>query len=521
VIGRIRVVAGLALLAALLIVASPTGATLVKKPVTKGLGSGAIFQGPLGKRSCYGSAASVSLGRQRCTLIAELDKADPTIPPAVASDSRALYIASQGGVVILKRDSSGGLSFGSCAVIAGACGAIESGDASVTQLVVGPGGRQLYVVLVRRDATEIHALAIGAGDGLAPDPSCLLLAIAQQYSTPENPRNCRVDLRADHASTYGLAFTPDGRFAYAIDSGTGSGVLEMARGADGSLTVLPGCVSTTGTRSDSQTDTCETVTPTPKQAGQNLNVEQLVATPDSSGLVLRGNDSHGDHVGGFVVRFSIGADGGLTRSRAPTGCVNATGINGCYRSPALLGLMSPIAVVGKRVYLGSSDFVNGTLGIHSNVLGYELAGDGGLSLPAGAAGCVGNTTEPAKPIRKLGACSLGREAMRHPLSLLAGPRGNTLYVVGHMEFDSLGIALLRLGAGGAPAPVSGPTGCFLDGGVYATEKTPCNHPFVSGTETLHNSEATLALSPDGRFAYVIDQPPRNEFARLNVLQQRP
>jgi hypothetical protein len=262
--------------------------------------------------------------------------------------------------------------------------------------------------------------------------------------------------------------------------------------------------------------------PTPQSAGQNLNVEQLVATPDSSGLVVRGNDINGEHVGGFIVRFSIGADGGLTRSRAPTGCVNATGINGCSRSPALLGLMSPIAVLGKRVYVGSSDLVNPPLGIfHSNVVGYELAGDGGLSLPAGAAGCVGNITEPSKRITKLGACSLGREALRHPASLVAGPRGNTLYVVGYMQFDSRGIALLRLGAGGAPAPVSGPTGCFLDGGVYATEKTPCNPPFVSGTQTLHNSEATLTLSPDGRFAYVLDQPPGKDFARLNVLQQRP
>ena len=118
------------------------------------------------------------------------------------------------------------------------------------------------------------------------------------------------------------------------------------------------------------------------------------------------------------------------------------------------------------------------------------------------------------PIRKVGSCSLGREALRQPADLVAGPDGKTLYSVGFLHSDYRGIALVRL-SGGAPKPVSGPTGCFLDGSIYAREKTPCNKSFALGA--LAEAEQTFTLSPDGRSAYVLDQVPASDFVRLILL----
>jgi hypothetical protein len=509
---------------ALLTIAVPTSATVVNKPVTKGLGKGAIWQAPLSKRSCFGSAPKVSLARQRCTHIPQLDRVDITVRPQSAPDSKALYLADQAGVLVLSRASSGALSFGSCAAMTGACGKDGADGTRVSEVVVGPGGRQLYVVIERQQdgGTEIHTMAIGAGDRLTPDPSCLLLIAVRQYETVENPRNCRVDAADDHVGGYGLVFTLDGRFGYLMSSSaqSSSAIVELARADDGSVSVLPGCVSATGDRGFDLKGVCETILPQAQSGGKILNLLQLAPTPDSSGLVVRGADTFQDERGGFLVRFTIAADGQLTRNGAATACIDVTGSNGCSRSPALLGEVSPMAVVGKRVYVGSAKLVNPILGIfHSNVLGYDLAADGGLSLPAGAAGCVGNVTEPRRKVKKLGGCSLGREAMRHPADLMAGPRGDKLYVTGFIDGDGRGIGLMKLGAGGVPSPVKGPAGCLLGGTINTIEKTPCNHPFAAAT--LPNAELTLALSRDGRSAYVLDQVPASDRSRLNLLQRRP
>ncbi|MEA2426294.1 MAG: hypothetical protein QOH13_2704 [Thermoleophilaceae bacterium] len=514
----------LALGAALLTSASPSAATVVDKPVTKGLGRGAIYQAPLTRHSCLVVDPEARLGRQRCTEVQELNRVDITVRPQAAPDSRALYIADQAGVLVLRRDAGGVLAFDSCAPLTGDCGEDSADGTRVSEVVPGPGGHQLYVVIERsRDGgTEIHAMGIGANDRLTPDPSCLLLIAPQQYSEVANPRNCRVDPGAERVGGYGLTFTPNGRFGYLMSSSaqSASGILELGRAGDGSLSVLPGCVSGTGDRGFDQPHVCETILPQAQSGGQILNLEQLTATPDSSGLVVRGNDTYVDHIGGFLARFTIGADGRLTRNVVATGCVNATGNNGCSRSTALLGDMSSIAVVGSRVYVGTSKLVNPVLGIfNSNVLAYLLGADGGLSLPAGAAGCVGNVTQPFRRVKKLGSCSLGREAMRHPLTLLAGPRGDTLHVVGHIDGNGLGIGLMKLGGAGVATSVKGPTGCLLGGTIGTIEKTPCNHPFAAGTIT--NADSTLTLTPDGRSAYVLDQVPATDFARLNLLQRRP
>src|SRR5437588_397476 len=152
------------------------GATLVRKPVTKGLGHGAIYQPRLDKRSCYGSSPSVKLGRHHCTTLTQLTNASAETKPAVAADSRALYIAAQSGVLVLRRDASGGLAADSCLVLVGPCGETKNDEgADVSEVVLGPDGRQLYVLLDRpRDGgVEIHAMPIGADDRLSMDQACL------------------------------------------------------------------------------------------------------------------------------------------------------------------------------------------------------------------------------------------------------------------------------------------------------------------------------------------------------------
>lgn len=503
-------------------------AVLVSKPVTKGLGHGAIYQPPLDKRSCYGSSPKVKVGGHTCTTITQLTNASAETKPAVAADSRALYVAAQSGVLVLKRDASGGLAADSCLVLVGGCGQAENDEgADVSEVVLGPDGRQLYVLLDRqRDGgVEIHAMPIGADDRLSMDASCLLLIPPSDAGLPvSNPRNCRVAEGENHVSAYGLALTPNGRFAYVLAIAHGvtvAGIVEMARAADGSLSVLPGCVSTTGGRGRDPAQ-CETLLPVAQADQQVLNPLQLAISLDSATLVVRGEDVYEDDRG-FLVRFAINADGSLTRGTAATACVNATGNNGCLRSPALAGEMSPMAIAGGRVYVGAATYVPSNPDIFtSRIVGFTLAGDGGLSLPAGAAGCVGNITRTAARIKKIGSCSIGREALRHPAGLVVGSDGKTLYSVGYLVADSRGIALLRVG-GGAPKPVSGPTGCFQDGTIFAMEKTPCNKPFALGT--LANAEYTFTLSPDGRAAYVLARVLNRagpiDHVRVNVLRRIP
>lgn len=72
-------------------------------------------------------------------------------------------------------------------------------------------------------------------------------------------------------------------------------------------------------------------------------------------------------------------------------------------------------------------------------------------------------------------------------------------------------------SGGTPKPVSGPTGCFLDGSINAIEKTPCNKPFSFGA--IADAELTFTLAPDGRAAYVLNQPHAFDVVKLTVLQR--
>jgi hypothetical protein len=68
-----------------------------------------------------------------------LTGASTVTKPAVAADSRALYVAAQSGVLALKRDSSGRFAYDSCLVLVGPCGQGENNEgADVSELVLGP-----------------------------------------------------------------------------------------------------------------------------------------------------------------------------------------------------------------------------------------------------------------------------------------------------------------------------------------------------------------------------------------------
>ena len=497
--------------------APPVAGTPVPKPLTRGLAPGAIYQARLGKDSCYAAVATVRLGRQRCTTISQLRRVDSTVRPVVAPDSTAVYLAAGGGVLVLRRDSAGRLSYRACAELSGPCDSLAADGSKVSEMALGPDGKQLYALVFReRDGgTEIHPLTIGGDDGLARGASCLLLT---SPGFEDNPRGCRVET-GPHALVSSLALTPDGRFAYVISGTRVASIAELTRGADGSLTGTANCVSTDGGRGSGEAGVCDTLLPTPEDRRDQLfNITQLASTPDSSGLIVRGTDQSAERAD-FLVRFVIGADGRLVRSSAPTACVSHTARLGCAASPLLLGELSPMVVLGNRVYVGSRFSIDAEPPIiHSDLLAYVLAADGGLSLPSGAGGCNGNITGgSARRVKKLGSCSLGREALRQPSGLVAGPRGGTLYVVGFMSGEKRGISLYRLRSGGAPSPGRSMSDCLLDGTIGVVEKTPCNRVFASGT--LEAAHETLALAPDGRSAYVLDRV--RDAPRVNVLRRRP
>jgi hypothetical protein len=514
-----------AVLAGLALCAPTAPARVLKDPVAaKSLGSGAIYQARLSARSCVARAQPARLGRQRCTTIAQLKGVDTTVRPVVAADSKAIYLAANDGVLVLRRDRTGRLAYDSCQPVTGPCGALEDGN-TVSELVLGPGGQQLYAVVQRQrdNGAEIHGLPIGADDRLGPAPGCLLRARVAQYEELANPRGCQVDEGYDHAQTSGLVLTPDGRFAYLITDGPDTvGVAELTRSADGTLVPAAGCVSIDGSRGFEHPGECQTLLPSVPPSDPLVDLKQLAVTPDGASLIAlsqRAFDKPGafSTEGGIVVRFAIDDAGGLVRGAAPTACIDHTGLNGCSASRAMVGTESRIAVADKRVYVASTVTLNNAKGTNeAAVLGYQLGADGGLELPSAAAGCVGATTVAGARIKKLGSCSLGRETLRNLLDLVAGPRGHALYAVGGMGYGVMAVSLLRLGPDGTPKAPQGPTGCL--GSFPVRERTPCNHPLAP--EALADADTTLALAPNGQAGYVLSNIADN-VARLSVLQIRP
>jgi hypothetical protein len=446
------------------------------------------------------------------------------VRPVVASDSKAIYLAANEGVLVLRRDRTGRLAYDSCQPATGPCGALDDGN-TISELVLGPGGHQLYTLIQRQrdNGAEIHGLPIGADDRLGPAPGCLLRARVGQYEELANPRGCQVDEGYDHAQTSGLVLTPDGRFAYLITDGPDTvGIAELKRSPDGTLVPAAGCVSIDASRGFEHPGECQTLLPGVPPSEPLIDLKQLAVTPDGASLIAlsqRGFDKPGafSTYGGILVRFAIDDAGALVRSPAPTACVDHTGLNGCSASPAMVGTESRIAVAGQRVYVASTvTFNNAKATNQAAVLGYQLGADGGLALPSAAAGCVGATTVAGARIKKLGACSLGRETLRNLRDLVAGPRGNSLYAIGGMGSGVMAVSLLRLGPGGTPKAPQGPTGCL--GSFPVRERTPCNHRFAP--EALADADTTLALAPNGQAGYVLSNVADN-VARLSVLQIRP
>ena len=491
----------------------------INTPVpAKTLSAGTIYQAPLSARSCVGLGGRAVLGRQRCTTIPQLKHVDPTVRPVVAPDSRALYIAAQDGVLVLRRTAAGGLAYDSCAQVTGPCGGLEDGN-TITALTLAPGGHTLYVTVDRQrdNGVEIHPLPLGAGDRLGAEPGCLLRARVDQYEVLVNPRNCRVDSGYDHAQTHGLTLTPDGRFAYLITAGPDTtGIAEFTVNPDATLAPAPGCVSDNGSRGFEAPGVCRLLLPVAETRPADINLRQLLVTPDGASLLAFGQRSAStpgtlEEYGGVLVRYTIDAAGGLTRNTAPTACVDATKLTGCSHPAGMLGSETNIVAIGRHVYMPSSTIYNNGLGTgKAKVLTFTLSSDGGLTL----SGCVGATTVKLGKVRKLRACAPGRQTLRNLLDLVAGPRGNVLYATGGVGDDVNAFTVLRLGADGVPKATPGPSGCL--GTFLAREQTKCDAPYAP--EALNDAATTLALAPDGRTGYVLSQP--LDSPRVSILRIR-
>jgi hypothetical protein len=480
----------LALATAPALLARPVG-----KPLTKGLPHGAVFQPKPSARHCFGSNGAVRLGRVRCTTIAQLRHVDTTQPPHFARDSRVVYLAAQGGVLLLKRDSAGGLSYLDCFQISGPCTAFTGDGTSVLEMAVTADGKHLYVLLNRAqdEGTELHALAIGPDDRLTADPSCLLLIRDPGYPV-DNARGCRTELADYHVGGYGLTLTPDARHAFLVelsDSSTNLVIDSLAADANGSLSLLPGCVSATGKRPPA--GTCETLLANPPSGGDLFNILGLVVTPDSGDLIVQG-DEHTVERGNFLVRLRIGADGSLTR----TACLTRVAAHGCTGTPLLLGNTSLPLPLRDGLYVGSSGLPNpsDTSVLSSDLLSFRLPPSGGFSLT----GCTGHLASQTR-IRKLAGCALGREPLRQPQRLLAAPDGNTLLEVGAISGALRGFGLFKVG-GGVARSVTGAGGCLIEA-YWLPERARCNRVFTPGV--LDDAELTSAVSPDGTNVYVVSQ----------------
>jgi hypothetical protein len=331
---------------------------------------------------------------------------------------------------------------------------------------------------------------------------------------PENGRGCRITEGELHVDGHDLALTPDGHFAYLVEAGqTRTSITAMSAGPSGSLTPLPGCMSADGLITNAQNG-CRTLLPRPQTGADLLDIKNLGVTADSRTLIARGNIL-GAERGDFLVGYEIGGDGALTLSSAANACVSRQAAYGCKAVPEMLGVLTDLVVSGSHAYTTSFHIVDERLDrFGSNLLSFRISAAGGLTLPAGRLGCNGFISDPTT-IRKLGSCSLAREPMRSPVRLTLGPHG-TLYVVGLLGSSGRGIGLYRVGATGVPSPAPGIGGCLLDGQAIP-ERALCNRVFAEGS--LSGVDTTLVVSPDGHWAYAVDQP--LDAPRLVVLRRVP
>ncbi|MDW5597605.1 hypothetical protein VSS74_24860 [Conexibacter stalactiti] len=345
------------------------------------------------------------------------------------------------------------------------------------------------------DALETHASADGRHlYALTYTPGTTLVALAidpLDGSLHELPGGCRAaapregcELTPELWRPATTALAPDGRHLYvAGESGAGapmrlwsfvrdpaSGLLTRVPGADGCVTAGP-----------AEAD-CRAVT------GLG-NANALAFSPDGSSLYLA-SASLGSSAGGLATFARDAASGRLTQPSA-TGCLSDAPAPpaGCVAARALAGGAEvAVSADGRNVYVGGGTDAAATIAV------FTRGAQGGLTQPAGTAGCVrgGGAAGDCAAARGMNAPIAG--AFPSPLAL--APDGATLYKGASSAAG--GIAVFARDAGsGALSQLPGRDGCVANGAATADCAGGLGVGGLWGIEAAPGGEAVLAFAYDG------------------------
>jgi DNA-binding beta-propeller fold protein YncE len=208
--------------------------------------------------------------------------------------------------------------------------------------------------------------------------------------------------------------------------------------------------------------------------GRALNEPVAVAvSPDGERVYVAGR-----RFPSGVAVLDRGRGGALTQADGAAGCVAQQGADGCAPTRAM---RSPEDVVvspdGRSVLVAA---------MRSNAVVHLRNGAGGLTQPAGTAGCIARTT--------VKGCADGH-ALRGPVELALTPDGRGVYVASSTS-DAVTI-LRRSRRTGALSQPRGRAGCISQVG----ERRPFRGPCMPGRAL--DEVWSLAVSPDGLNVYTV------------------
>lgn len=395
----------------------------------------------------------------------------------------SLYVATEGSGTVDEYDidpATGSLTAKASASISAGPGA--------DGLALAPDGRELYVGDSGDDNLNLYTVA--ADGTLADDPTNPQVAAGTDPSTPlvhalpgppvapptpvggaltqlaapndcvtGNALGCNTLIAPSLGADYQTIVSPDGDNVYAV-AYLGE-LVEFSRdSATGALTEI-GCTSDGGP--------CATEVP------ESSNPRAVAISPDGNNVyIATSNDA--------LVTLSRGAGGLL----AFEGCLN-TGDSRCTDVTGLDGGPNGVAVSpdGKNVYV--------TAGSGSDSLIAEFSRDtatGALTqLGAGSACITNDATNPD-------ACGdSSATGLTNPVDIVVSPDGNNVYVAAGGLGPGGDVAeFSRSGPNGALTQLLSPNDCLTSAGSGVA----CGN--TSGTG--FNGEESIALSPDGRSAYL-------------------